>query len=604
MPKWYKYQYAIKLWTTAVLFVCVHTLIAQSIPEPNPGYDTTTIYIIHADDQHWYLESDHTIQTYNGNVILYQDSVFMYCDSAYIKDSLYLSAVGNISLVQGDSVKVFADTLYYTGDNKIAELHGEVVLENGDQKLYTNHLRYDVRNRIADYFTGATLTDDKTYLSSISGYYEVNEDLAYFKDSVKVIGESFFMRTDSMLYQTKDKTAYFLGPTLINQDDNLIYCESGYYKVEAEEAEFAENAQYRDSTKEASADIIWYKRQEYRVQLIGNAYFKEGDKEVTADEILYLEDKEWVIITGNGHFQDSTSDVKSDHIFYDAKLDSFALKSRSKIINEKQILEADHTLFSNQTGMGVAFGQVIWQDTAAGYAIHCDTMIYNNQNVYVKAMGLAKRPMLINELEEDSLFLRADTLEYVLMPGSDSLHQLLAYYDVRIYKSDLQGLCDSLVFKEGDSMFVMYDNPIMWADTSQFVADTMQIQLKNNQIDRIFLKENSFITNSPDQLFFNQIKGREITAVIENDELRNMYIVGNAETVYYVLDDTRAYIGVNKAICSRIRIRFGNNEVESIYMYQEPNSKIHPMRGTDHEKLKLEGFVWKENLRPKSKSDL
>ena len=168
----------------------------------------------------------------------------------------------------------------------------------------------------------------------------------------------------------------------------------------------------------------------------------------------------------------------------------------------------------------------------------------------------------------------------------------------------MQAVCDSLVYRESDSVFILYRQPILWADTSQFTADTIEMRLRNKKLDLIYLKQNAFIVNTTDEVFFNQIKGRTIQAHLTDNELDRMDIVGNAETIYYVQDDDKAYIGVNKAVCSRIRVFFGNNAVDRIRMYQDPSGQMTPMDLFDHEANQLEGFIWNEDKRPKNKSEL
>ena len=137
-----------------------------------------------------------------------------------------------------------------------------------------------------------------------------------------------------------------------------------------------------------------------------------------------------------------------------------------------------------------------------------------------------------------------------------------------------------------------FGDPILWADTSQFSADTIDIYLKDNKLQKIVLKKNAFIINSPDDIFFNQIKGRNIEAFFRDDNLYLMKVNGNAETIYYVLDDENGYIGVNKSSCSSIKIKFGNNRVEHIISYKEIESSLFPMETADHSGMILPGYNW------------
>jgi hypothetical protein len=132
----------------------------------------------------------------------------------------------------------------------------------------------------------------------------------------------------------------------------------------------------------------------------------------------------------------------------------------------------------------------------------------------------------------------------------------------------------------------------------------MHLQLADQQLDRIFLYSNAFILNSPDEIFFNQIKGKDIIARFREGELRKMDVEGNAEALYYALDEDRAYVGVNKTVCSEMSIDFADNAVESILFFTQPQGQLDPMGAVNHEGIKLDGFDWQTEPRPRSIDDL
>ena len=151
---------------------------------------------------------------------------------------------------------------------------------------------------------------------------------------------------------------------------------------------------------------------------------------------------------------------------------------------------------------------------------------------------------------------------------------------------------------------LFYKNPIIWSDTSQFYADTISMRLVNNKIDKIFLYNNAFIINSPDELFFNQIKGNDIIAYFVEEELRRMYVTGNAESVYFAQDDEGGYIGMNKTQASELMVYFGNNEVQRIKFIDNPTALLTPMQQIQNNQLKMEGFQWEKKRRPLKVEDL
>jgi len=534
-----------------------------------------------------------------GNVELRQGEVYMYCDSATLIDNNVI-AQGNVIIQQGDSLSIFSDSLYYQGDTRIADLFGDVRLDNQGQKLFTDHLNYNLETKVAEYYTRSLLTNDTTFLESNRGTYFVNLDEAKFRDSVVVIDTSFVLRTDSVDFSTETGILTFIAPTLITQKEAQIYCERGFYDTSVGYAEFLQNAQYVKGDQQATADIIIYDGDASEVILKGNARFFENDKKATADVIRYEEKTDLTFLEGNATFRDTEKNITGDRIRYDSEKESFDTEGRSVIVDGSQILNADTVNYIGD--LGIATGNVIWMDTVDQITIESERIDYNKATDYVKASG--GRPLLISVVDEDTMFMRSDTLVSFLADEGDSTRTILGYQQVRIFKSNLQVVCDSLAYQTADSLFSFYKNPIIWSDTSQFYADTIHMQMANDEIDRIFLRKNAFIINSPDQIYFNQIKGTNMTAFFENDELDKMRVLDNSESVYYILDEDDAYTGVNTCICRDMLINFVDTEIDDILFYGEPTSVLYPMRKADHGALKLSGFRWDGNLRPKSRFDL
>lgn len=572
---------------------------------PKDTAKTDQVIVDFADLFEYIVEGKVTYQKLLGNVELRQDSVYMYCDSAIIKDETFVTAGGHVLIQHGDSISVFADSATYDGLLKISDLYGDVVLLSGNQKLFTDSLHYDLNTKIATYNGGATLTNDTTQLRSKRGYYYVNEKVIYFRDDVVVVSPDFSLKADTLKFNTESRVVEFLGPTLISTTENgKIYCESGFYNIPSRTAEFRQNAQYEKEDQKATAEIIQYDGNKQEYNLVGNARFEDGEKIATADEILYDEKNDKSFLKGQARYRDGKQNIVADEIIYDAKNDLYSTKGRSKVTDQAQILEADKIDFDNVRGTGVADGNVIWRDTVEKITVLADLADYDKKKDYLKTRG--GRPLLMAEVEGDTLFMRADTLisQRRDTAASDSSRILLAYNHVRIYKRDLQAVSDSLTYSMGDSLFKFYNEPIIWSDTTQFFADTMHIQMANNKIDKIFLFENSFIINSPDNIFFNQIKGKHITAFFEERELRKMRVDGNAESVYYLLDDSKAYIGANKTICSEMLLYFGDNKVDEIKFFAQPQATLFPMGQAQKSELELKGFRWISDVRPKSKNDL
>ncbi|MGB3547747.1 MAG: OstA-like protein, partial [Saprospiraceae bacterium] len=618
-----------------------------------------------------------------GNVELSQDSIYMYCDSAVLVNSVQLRAFGDITFQQGDTLAAFSKRLVYNADKKEADLYENVLLQNGEQLLYTDALHYNLVTKVATYSTGGRLTDRETELTSRRATYYAGTNVIVFRDSVTVIDKRFEMRADSLRYDARAERVTFLGPTVIRTDSSRIYCEDGFYDVRNNVAEFRQNAQYGSGERQATADVIRYegKATGSVYTLDGDARFKEGERrQATADQIRYDAAADAYELKGDAYFRDSLRTIRGEEIVYDAKQDRYATRGgRSYISDPPNLLEADTVDYDKVAGFGLARGNVIWRDTSARITIEAGRADYRQEDGYLKASGgRGNRALMITELDGDSLFVTADTLfstqditftpiaappvdtaaqqnypaaidslsvtdtlysttsppaphrpdttaittapDLTAPPGrpdttlaaptaltaasaplgrSDTTRRVLAYRDVRIYKSDMQGLADSLSFNSRDSILTLYREPIMWQDTAQFTADTIDVHLRNSRLDHVHLKRTAFVATSTDLLFFNQVKGKDIFAYFDSSTLKRTEVEGNAESIYYAQDKVGAYIGVNQIACSEMVLDFDQNAIKDIRFLQMPSGKMDPIsRVRPATQPELPGFLWLRDLRP------
>lgn len=592
-----------------IAVLCTGPLRGQG--ELTPVADTTRtsdrISIDHADFLRQVQDRGGNETTYmRGNIELSQDSIFMYCDSSVIRNRNFVQAFGNVLIQKGDSIEIYTDTLAYDSGTRIAVLTGEVVLKHLEDQLWTTHLIYDLNTDLATYNQSAVLFNDSTQVASKRGYYWVQADSCKLVDSVVVIGDNVTLLTDSLIYLTKLQQARFIAPTLILQDDAEIYCEEGYYDVAERNAEFRMEAEYREGDVRALADIIRYTSRDSLVALIGNAHYEEGARKVSGDQILYYEGSGETVVTGNAAFQDSTRQASADTIFYNRHTEQLRSAGRATFTEGSQRLRSETMAFDEVTGFGMVTGNVVFRDTASNAVIECDTAIYNKETGYVKAYG-ARRPLLKTLVDEDTLYMTADTLISLSRTDTataDTFRLFRGYYDVRLFKGDLQGICDSLSFDGRDSIFHMLGTPVLWSDTTQFIADTIDIALHNEKIDTVYLRQKALIVSLVHEAFYNQIKGRHMTANFEQEDLHDLFVQGNAESIYYVRDDVQAFVGVNQVASSAIYFTFDGGNIEEITFRGQPSGQLTPMRQADHATLRLEGFAWKEELRPKSIEDL
>jgi len=192
-------------------------------------------------------------------------------------------------------------------------------------------------------------------------------------------------------------------------------------------------------------------------------------------------------------------------------------------------------------------------------------------------------------------------------PVTDTTTRIVkAYYNVRLFKSDLQAVADSVYYGYPDSMMRFFGRPMIWAQGSQLTADTIFMQIRNEQLDNMLMVRNAFLTNTQlDSSKFNQIKGRRITGFFANNTLERLFVDGNAESIYYNVDEkAQRFTDMYHNRSSRIKILVDSNAITHFIPISRVDGKVYPIHLIPQEAEILEGFVWKPGDRPTSKDDL
>lgn len=181
-----------------------------------------------------------------------------------------------------------------------------------------------------------------------------------------------------------------------------------------------------------------------------------------------------------------------------------------------------------------------------------------------------------------------------------------AYYNVRLFKSDLQAVADSAYYGMLDSMFRFMGRPMIWAQGSQISADTIYMQMVNGQLDNALLKNNAFMVNAVlDTVKFNQLKGRKITAFFANNNIDRIFVDGNAENISFAADEKSKIITeMLHDRGARIKVKMQNKEIIDYITIRKVDQKVYPFNMVNQENEILQGFIWRPQDRPTSKEDL
>lgn len=451
--------------------------------------------------------------------------------------------IGNVIFTQNKTT-IYCDSAYFYKSKNSIDAFGRIRITEGDSITITgNKLQYDGDTKKAKLRNNVVFTKLQT-----STLY-----------------------TDFLDFDRPKNEAYYFNGGRLVDSINVLTSKKGYYDLNSNMASFKKDVDVKNPDYVMTSDSLQYNS---RTKMI---YFR------TPTDVLYKADSSRFLYNG-GEYDTKTrrSDLKlgkGESLDYKLEGLDYQLDDIRKVYKVR-----GNVVMTSKKENIIIYGQSVDY-----YKLKGVSKIYNN--AYVAKIGD----------NNDTLFISADTL--VSIEHADpSKKRLLAYKNVKIFRSDLQGIADSLEYRESDSTIYFYKNPILWTEGNQMTADSIRMLIRDNTIDRIFLNVNSFVISNDSLLNYNQIKGRKMTAEFREKKINRVIVEGNGECIYYVLSEEEASaMGMNKIICSNITIRFKDGKVNNLSFYTQPEASFIPPHELKLEDMTLKGFVWKQKEKPAKK---
>ncbi|GHV40964.1 hypothetical protein FACS1894179_08350 [Bacteroidia bacterium] len=553
---------------------------SQQKPQQQPKKNAKVIEIKFA-KQLLLRDSMPNIQILKDSVIFLHDGAYLYCDSAYYNQvANTFDAFSNVRMEQGDTIFLYGNFMYYDGNTKLVRFRENVSLEHYPKKnktnvttLLTDSLNYDRIMNIGYYFDGGMLIDSLNELTSYWGQYEPGLHMATFKDSVILKNPKFMLYSDLLKYDTAGKLALISTPTKIVSDSGLIYTSKGWYNTNTEESLLLDQSTVLN---------------------------KEGNRILRGDSIFYHKAKGYGEVFGNMFLQDTLKKVilMGDYGYYN-ELTDYAMATDSAFCIE---YSQPDSLF-------------IHGDTLKLITI-TDTVKQIQRNIVHKPVDSLLTDSAHYQVN-DSLHVDHALVKPVLAAGdsvsenrqkTDSIQtfrMIKAYYGVRFYRTDIQGICDSLQFSARDSIIHMYKDPVLWNTDRQLSGDTIDVFMNDSTIDYMHVKRYAFSIEQKDSVHFNQMKSRSLKIYFENKKTREVLAEGNVETISYP-EERNGELSrlLNRLEVSYLKITFVDGKFNRMVGWSENVSKMTPFDLVKPDQLRLKDFYWFDYLRPLDKKDI
>jgi lipopolysaccharide export system protein LptA len=450
---------------------------------------------------------------------------------------------GNVKFRQ-DSTFMYCDSAYLNSLENTLDAFGHVIIKQGDTlSIFGDYMKYDANTKLAE-----------------------------LRNHVRMENNNVTLITDSFNYDRELNIGYYFDGGMLLDSLNELTSTFGEYHPDTKMAIFEE-----------------------KVRLINPQFV------LTSDSLEYNTDTKLAYLVSPSVIESDSGIVYSDKGWYNTEYEKSMLYNRSTVVSKDKTktITADSLFYDKTNGLTEAFGNMFMNDTAKKIII---TGNYGYYEDYTKFAFATDSAQLIEYSQKDSLFLHSDTMK---MQTIDEEREIRAYYGVRFYRIDFQGVCDSMQFNTADSMLYMYKNPVLWNTGYQIFGDTIKILINDSTIERMYVKDFSFAIQEIDTAHHNQLKGKFLTAFFRAGEMYLIDVKGNAESIYYPIEEKDgSYIALFKSVGSFMSFDIKDRKPVVIKWLGETEKDLLPIPDLTPKDKFLEGYINFNYLRPKDQTDI
>ena len=404
-------------------------------------------------------------------------------------------------------------------------------------------------------------------------HYNGHTKLAKLRDNVRMEDEQATLFTDSLNYDRMDNLGYYFDGGMLVDEQNELTSYWGQYNPENHEALFSDSVKLINEQYTIFADTLKYNTASKIADILGPS----------------------TIVSDSGY-------IETTRGWYNTITDDSELLDRSIVYssNNDKSLTGDTIYYNRANGYGIVHGNMMLQDTVRKVILRGHYGYYDEKTEFALSSDSA---FAIEYSQKDSLFIHGDTLTMF----TDSVNrEMKAYHNVRFYRNDLQGVCDSMEFISKDSILYLFKDPILWHENNQIIGDEMNIYMNDSTIDKVHIKKYAYSIqdrNKDDQ--YNQLKGRDMKAFFRDGSLYHILVEGDAESLYYLEEEEDGnIIGLNKTQSAYLSMDILNNELQKLKLWSSTTAETTPLSLLKPEEKKLKDFIWYDNVRPLNKDDI
>ncbi|MEN8193613.1 MAG: OstA-like protein [Bacteroidota bacterium] len=485
---------------------------------------------------------------------------------------------------------VFVTVAAFSQQRKIQLIHSDNTIK--DETKYPKAI-VALGNVMVEH-EGATLACKQALI-----YQEANIIKA-FGDVVINQGDTIIQNSKYVHYDGKTKTAQSWGNVVLTDPKMTLTTDTLHFDRVKQLLFYRDHATIKDSTNTLESQIGHYYLETNKFQALSKVIITNPDNKVTSEHLDYYTDTGISNLYGPSTIEGKDNTLYCEEGFNDSKKRISHFIKNAKLIYQDRIIEGDSLYYDENMKFASATGNIVVTDTInnsivkGGYSEYFE----DKDSVFV-----VNKPIAISTVENDSTYIHGDTL---LVTGEQDKRIIRAYHHVKLFKTDLQGKCDSLISNESTGLTKMYRRPVLWNDVNQITGDTIHFlsDTITEKLDSLKVYNNAFVIKKDSTGGFSQIKGKNLYGKFVKDTLDNIYVLGNGQMINYNRDENKKLQGITKMTCSNMKFVFKKGQLDNLLYTIMPEGKTYPPSKFPKSEEKLPGFIWRENERPITKDDV
>jgi lipopolysaccharide export system protein LptA len=446
---------------------------------------------------------------------------------------------------------------------------------------------------------GVVITCNKAYVFEKENYIKA------FGDVQMVQGDTLYLNSKYAEYSGEVKKAFATGNVIMRSPESTLVTDTINFDRNIQEAFYNTNGTITSKENTLKSQSGRYFANEKKFRFLTAVTITNPKYTIKSNHLDYY--------TNSGHsylFGPSTITSKENFIytekgFYDTKKNLAHFLRKSYIKYKDRRIEADSLYYDRNREYASGTNNVKITDSInKGIIKGHYAEVYRNLKKETDSIMITKRAVAITLVEKDSMYVHGKKM---LITGKTGDRIIRAFNNVRFYKTEMSGKCDSIHSNQKIALTKMIGRPILWNYDNQMTGDVMHLigNNKTEKLDSLKVLNNAFIV-SKDSLGtgYNQVKGQNLYGKFADNKLHEVDVIKNTEVVYYMRNDEHELIGINKNVSSKINMTLDKNAIDTITFFDTVDGDIYPEKDLPENARKLRGFIWRGDERIKSKEDI